>query len=248
MKKTLILLCFSTFLSHPFISESRAESQGNDYKGITDPFGDPANYEFAEDELDDKEFFHLGRFLMLGFDIGVGAFTGGLGKTAAPGFDFGGRMLYFFDKLLGLELAIHFSAHSDLITPNSSSILEYDTKLIPITAGLRYYFNIQNAPRAIALANPYLVFAAGLYIRSQTLIQKQNINSADAAGGSTSSFGVNFGTGVEFPIYGKSVYLGADLRYHLVFFPDEGADLGFPDIISRGGDFFTGLATISFNF
>src|SRR5262249_30149836 len=85
---------------------TRAESQSNgDYKGVTDPFGDPSNYEFSEDEKEDKEFFHLGRYVMLGADVGIGAFTGGLGRTANPGLYIGAHMMYFFDKSIAFEIA-----------------------------------------------------------------------------------------------------------------------------------------------
>ena len=66
-------LLFSGFLSVVSPTSAFAESQGSDYKGISDPFGDPTAYEFAEDEKADKEFIHLGRCLMLGNDFGLGS-------------------------------------------------------------------------------------------------------------------------------------------------------------------------------
>src|SRR4051794_21759426 len=143
------------------------ESQGSDYKGVTDPFGDPANYEFAEDEKEDKEFFHLGRYLMFGVDLGVGLFTGGLGRTNDPGFSVGAKLIYFFVRHLAMEAAGHYSKHLDSVPITQAQSLDIDTGLIPINLGFRYYFDTKNAPRAIAMANPYLALGGGIYIRNQ---------------------------------------------------------------------------------
>jgi len=235
------ILLFS-FFSAPSL---RAESQGNDYKGITDPFGDPSNYEFSEDEREDKEFFHLGRYLMLGVDTGLGIFTGGLGKNTSPGFMVGAKLLYFFDKAIAFETAIHYARQTKTLTPTGQTqAYVIDTTLIPITGAFRYYFDIKNAPKAIAVANPYLVLGGGVYMR----------NESDLTGGgaaSTSSFGGFLGGGAEFNIYRKHMYLGIDVRYHLVFFPDEGESSfdGKPiEPDSNAGDYFTTLVTFTYNF
>jgi hypothetical protein len=78
-----------------FATGVHGESQGGDYKGVTDPFGDPTAYEFSEDEKNDKEFFHLGRFFMLGLDFGLGSFTGGLGENSESAFYWGAHCIFF---------------------------------------------------------------------------------------------------------------------------------------------------------
>ena len=161
----------------------RAESQGNDYKGITDPFGDPSNYEFSDDEREDKEFFHLGRFLMLGVDFGLGLYTGGLGKVTTPGFMVAGRLLYFFDKSIAFEGSIQYTRQTKTITIGTVDNV-IDTTLVPITGAFRYYFDIKNAPKAIAVANPYLVGGGGVYMRSENVVA-----GSDTEPASTSSFG-----------------------------------------------------------
>lgn len=240
MFTTLFLfICFS----------AHAESQGNDYKGVTDPFGDPANYEFAEDEKEDKEFFHLGRYLMLGVDMGVGIFTGGLGRTTTPGFNIGGKLSYFFDKSFGIEAAVHYSNHTDTVVATNGDTAIVDTNLIPITLGFRYYFDVKNAPRAIAVANPYLVLAGGLYIRSQEVIDNSPGFTFLDYSSSTNSFGGAFGGGAEFNVYRKHIYLGADFRYHMIFFSDEDATYkGRVTQGDRGGDYFSAVLTITYNY
>lgn len=239
------ILLFS-FLSSPSL---RAESQGNDYKGITDPFGDPSNYEFSEDEREDKEFFHLGRYLMLGVDSGLGIFTGGLGKITTPGFLVGAKLLYFFDKSIAFEAAIHYARHTKTLIPTGQtqeSVI--DTSLIPITGAFRYYFDIKNAPKAIAVANPYLVLGGGVYMRMENVLAQSSTLQL-SNGASTSSFGGFFGGGAEFNIYRKHIYLGIDVRYHLVFFPDEAETYnGQVPEGTNAGDYFTTLVTLTYSF
>jgi len=241
----LRMLLLLTLLANP---TSWAESQEAPYPGITDPFGDPSSYEFAEDEKADKEFFHLGRFIMIGFDIGFGVFTGGLGRSADPGAYFGGRILYFFDKSIAFEAAVHFANHLDKEQPTPTTSLSIDTNLMPVTFGFRYYFDTKASPKAIALANPYLAAGGGAYIRSQTVIEQQGI-SATVDEASSGHFGAYFGGGVEFPIYRKHLFLGLDMRYHFVFFNDEDSDLGGNVTVGeRGGDYFTPVMTLTYSF
>lgn len=224
-----------------------AESQGNEYKGITDPFGDPANYEFADDEKEDKEFFHLGRYLMIGLDGGMGIFTGGLGRSVTPGFYTGLHLLYFFDRSLCFEAAGHYSNHLDQLRPTTTDQADLDINMIPITLGFRYYFDTRNAPKAIAIANPWLSFGGGIYMRQISTVQ--SIGKIQPETGSTSSFGGYAGGGVEFSIYRRHLYLGIDLRYHLVFFPDK--DSTFGGVLQPGdrdGGYFTTAASITYNF
>ncbi len=238
----IALTLFAGMVSRPL----RAESQNDEYKGVTDPFGDPAQYEFAEDEKEDKEFFHLGRFLMVGLDIGVGLYTGGLGTTNTPGLFAGGHLLYFFDRSIALEAAAHFSSSVDTLKMTSGALLgTINTTLVPITLGFRYYFNTSDAPRAIAIANPYLAIGAGIYMRSQNVTgQSSNFSTSQT---STGNFGANGGGGIEFLIYHRHIYLGVDARYHLVFFAPEDFGSSIP-AGSRGGNYFTTNASITYSF
>lgn len=224
-----------------------AESQGDDYKGVSDPFGDPTNYEFSDDEKEDKEFFHLGRYVMFGFDIGAGIYTGGLGATNAPGFLAGAHLVYFLDRQLALELAGKYSNTIDTISPNPNQTGQINTDLIPITLGFRFYFDTKNAPKAISVANPYLVGGGGIYLRTQSLIQ--NPGGLTLPQGSSSSFGAMAGGGAEFAIYGKHVYLGVDIRYNFIFWPDSNDTLGgVLNEGARGGGWVSTAATLTYNF
>jgi hypothetical protein len=220
-----------------------AESQENEYKGITDPFGDPTQFEFAEEEKEDKEFFHLSRYLMFGLDLGVNIFTGGLGATVQPGFSLGGKVIYFFDRMLTLEVGFHYAYHLDDIRFSNSSFIDIGTTLMSTNLGMRYYFDVRNAPKVIALANPYLAAGGLMVVRGQTLIQ--NTSGLPATSGSDTSFGAYGGGGVEFPLYKKNIYMGIDVRYNFIVFPDESTIV---QSFSRGGDVFSSHVTLTYSF
>lgn len=237
----LLWACFAV------VSTARGESQNNDYKGINDPFGDPSNYEFAEDEKEDKEFFHLGRFFMIGFDLGAGLFTGGLGASNDPSFYVGAKILYFFDRALAFEAAFHYASHTDTIIGSTGESVILDTVLIPLTGGFRFYFDTRDAPRAISIANPFLAFGAGAYLRSSDTVRQTGTLSLNNP--SNGNFGVYAGGGMEFAVYRKHIYLGLDLRYHMIFFIDENNTLdGQLQAGDRGGDYFTPVISFTYNF
>lgn len=243
MRASLSLVClFFLSLSGATVY---AESQQGDYPGVTDPFADPSQYEFNEEEKEDKEFFHLGRFLMFGVDGGAGIFTGGLGTSAGAGMMLGARLLYFFDKSLAIEGRFHFSQHLDVIIGQSQNA-DRDVQMMSFGGGFRFYFDTKSAPRAIAIANPYLAAGAGVYMRNQAMISGTMPLPAFE---SDSSFGGFAGGGIEFLIYRKHVYLGVDIRYHLVFFSDENDTLsGQVFDGDRAGDYLNTLVTLTYSF
>ena len=95
--------------------------------GVSDPFGDPTNYEFQEDEKEDKEFFHLGRYVMFGVDLGAGIYTGGLGATTRCSGDTSSEavsksMAWFWVTIF--PPATSFLIRSELFTPIACDISE----------------------------------------------------------------------------------------------------------------------------
>jgi outer membrane protein W len=235
----LICIFFSSY-------NGLGESQGNEYKGVADPFGDPTSEEFSDDEQADKEFFHLGRFLMVGIDLGMGVFTGGLGQSVQPGFNVGGKLLYFFDKSLCLEIAGHYANHLDEIRPEGGGGADVDTNLVNVLLGMRYYFDIRSSPKAVAVENPYLSLGAGYHLRNQNVISKANFNLSN---GSTNAFGAHGGAGVEFNIYRQHIYLGVDVRYHFIFFPDANETYGGKLLPGeRAGGYLTPALTLTYSF
>lgn len=240
---TFLEIIFITFLTPHYLY---AESQDNDYPGIVDPFTDPSNYEFGEDEKEDKEFFHLGRFLMFGLAPGMGIYTGGLGATINPNYFVGGYINYFFDKYISFEF---FGGYSDALDQIrfSGGGANIDTQMTVVSIGGRYYFDPESLPKAIALANPFIGLGGGLYIRNQNVLENQFVQGLNS--NTTTSFGAYGTVGFEFNIYLRHIYLGLQARYNLVFFPDENQTYGntlAPG--SRAGDYFTPLFSLAYNF
>jgi hypothetical protein len=177
----------------------------------------------------------------MGFDMGTGLFTGGLGASNDPGIYVGARIVYFFDRSLAFEGAVHYASHNDFIQTTSGT-LTLKTSLVPLTGGFRFYFDTRDAPRAMALANPYLAFGAGAYLRSMTRVSGSlPLSSEDISNG---NFGLYGGGGLEFNIYRKHLYLGLDLRYHMIFFIDESSS----ELTGRDGDYFTPVLSFTYNF
>lgn len=222
-----------------------AESQDIPYKGVTDPFGDPSQYEFADDEKEDKEFFHLGRFLMIGIDLGVGIYTGDLGQTVSPGAYGGAHLLYFFDKSISFEVGFHYGYQTRFVSSGANTV-DIDIETIPITGGFRYYFDIASAPKAIAIANPYLAAGAGIYTKNETVIGSVG-TAPPSSTASDSAFGGYLGAGVEFDVYHRHFFVGLDLRYHLVFSSDQDT-ASYLISPAASGDFFTSALTMTYSF
>lgn len=236
----ILSLLFALSLPMP----AGAESKSSDYPGVSDPFADPAQYEFSDEEKEDKEFFHLGRYMMLGLDMGAAIFTSGLGLYAAPGFLIGGNLVYFFDKAFAFEGRATLSDHSEIPTSSGGTQLVLQTSIAAFTGGFRFYFDTKAAPRAIAIANPYLAMGAGVYNRNSTYI-----SGTGTAPLPSTNFGAYGGGGIQFMVYRNHVYLGADLRYHLVFFNDETGTLGgLLQQGERGGDYMTATVTATYSF
>ncbi len=229
-------------------SQVFAESGTGDYPGVADPFADPSQYEFSEEEKEDKEFFHLGRFLMIGLDLGASIFTGGLGASTSPGLLAGAHLVYFIDKAIAFEGRFSYSNHLDSPRGASNTGADIDLNVISAVGGFRYYFDTKSAPRAIAIANPYLAFGGGVYMRSPFVVDNSSgVNTSTVI--DTSAFGGYAGGGIEFLIYRQHVYLGLDLRYHMVFFPDENDTFG--NLLQpgdRAGDYVTTAMTLTYSF
>ncbi len=239
MRKLGLHIALLCVMSVPSLSSGESKG-GADYPGVADPFADPSQYEFSDEEKDDKEFFHLGRYLMIGLDIGANILTGGLGSSTVPGVLAGGHLIYFFDKALSLEIKGSYSNHLDQLRGGE----EIDTTLTGFTGGFRYYFDTKAAPKAIAIANPYLIAGAGVFMRNQTVV-------AGTVNGLTPStnFTLLGGGGVQFLIYRNHIYLGADVRYQMVFFNDENSTLGGKALAGeRAGDLLSTALTLTYSF
>jgi outer membrane protein W len=213
----------------------------------TDPFQDDHDFYDVSDEKSDEAFFHLDRFFQVEVMGGIGLFTGGLGATHAVGGAVGFNFNYFLDNAFAVETGMWFSFQDNEVDGTlgtGTTITEVSTTYLFVpNIGIRYYFNTAPLSRTLAKFNPYLGVGIDWVIRRQTF-HSSTIGRANTAK-SESNFGFNGGLGVAALVYGRSLYLGMDMRFHYLFFEGEADDTtGF----SRAGDYFTILATLTYDY
>jgi opacity protein-like surface antigen len=221
-------------------------------------YDDYSAFESDPVQLDEEVSRYFGRFFQTNFLFGTGLYTGSLGKSNSAGFDLGLKFVFYFDKLWGGELGIGYYTHKSFYNLDNTGVsgidISLDTVMIPISLGLRYAFDRDNLPRGISLMNPYLALNGEIVFRSEAVKGAVDTTGADTtvqdkfqpgSVTSTTAFGANFGGGVEFDVYKNKVFLGIDLRFHLLFWPDADALVGN---LGRDGNYFTILGMLSYNY
>ncbi len=178
-----------------------------------DPFSDYSEFDEASDEEADIHFFRNGRFVSVGFALGMRGFTGQLNRLYGSGATYGLFLSYFFDLRLALELGFQTGDHAFQVS-NGTDRLAGNVSLTFIHMNLKYYFNTQNVTRGLADLNPYFLGGFSQVYRTYT-IEGGDIPSREA------TVGVNGGLGIEIPILRRKAYFGAQATYRYVNFKDE---------------------------
>lgn len=178
-----------------------------------DPFSDYSEFDEASDEEADINFFRNGRFVTVGFALGMRGFTGNLNKLYGSGPTYGLFLSYFFDMRLALELGFQTGDHNFEIS-NATERLAGNVSLTFIHMNLKYYFNTQNVTRGLADLNPYILGGFSQVYRTYT-IEGGDVPSREA------TVGVNGGLGIEIPIMRRKAFFGAQATYRYVNFKDE---------------------------
>lgn len=247
--------CVRTFAIAALFSGSMAQAQ----EGInTNIYDDYSAFESDPVQLDEEVSRYFGRFFQTNFLLGTGLFTGDLGAANSAGFNLGLRFVFYFDKMWGGELGIGYYGHKTTYNPentgNANIDVSLDTVMIPVSLGVRYAFDRDNLPRGISLMNPYLALNGEIIFRSEGVKGTADNSGIDAsvrdkfATGSvvsTTAFGTSFGGGFEFDVYKNKVFLGLDVRFHLLFWPDADTLIGK---LGRTGNYFTVLGMVSYNY
>lgn len=189
----------------------------NDSDDSYDPFSDYSEFDEASDEEADINFFRNGRFVTVGFGLGMRGFTGQLNRLYGSGPTYGLFLAYFFDLRLALELGFQTGDHAFKVTKDNDS-LSGNVSLTFIHMNLKYYFNTQNVTRGLADLNPYVLGGFSQVYRTYT-IEGGDIPSREA------TVGVNGGLGIEIPILRRKAFFGAQATYRYVNFKDENSDL-----------------------
>ncbi len=209
-----------------------------------DPFADYSEFDEAQDEEADINFFRHGRFVTLGFIGGARGFTGGLGSMYRPAPAFGLFLSYFFDLRFALQFSFNTADHA--LTVSSNSQTAHGTVSISSFAlDIKYYVNTQNVTKGLAKLNPYLM--AG-FARVDRTARLQNVDGFTKEG----AMAFDLAAGIEMPMMRNKMFFGAQAQYQLVNFPDENTEIVFAKGDHTGkypnGDSYTLLGILGVNF
>jgi hypothetical protein len=246
MKKLIVclLICLTSGLAHAQSTDDL--SQDDTY----DPFADYSEFEASADEEADINFFKNGRFFNLAFLFGGQMFTEEMGQLIKPAPEFGMYFTYFFDIRTAIQISYLHSDHAFNVESGSTPAGAYNgfsgnVSLSNVEVYMKYYFNTQNITRGFADLNPYLVGGLSINYRTISLTGETVLLKS-------SPTGVDFGAGIEIPIARNKMYLGLQMMYHYVSFPDENSQLFDGDNNPTGrylkGDFIDGLFVLGINF
>jgi hypothetical protein len=244
MRKTLVLL-FIFFASLGIIYAQEVPDLGTEQPGApqeaptktkstdnyyADPFSDMAELE-SQDEEEQEEaldrFYGYGRIFHVAIYGGMDYLRGPMSYIYHRGWLIGGQVSYFLDW--DLTITFHTSigkASMEFANPVTETPYPYTTftgsaTLFNLGFGLKYYFNFHDISRAIAYINPAINFGAEISIINDSLDMLDIPSTIDIRDPSHKMVapGLFLGMSIEFPIFRKSIYLGADFTYHLSYFP-----------------------------
>lgn len=243
MKKLITNLILCLILVHTALAVTQAHAQDN--TDAYDPFIDYNEFEIADEEEADINFFRHGRFLTAGFVMGQRSFTQGMTSLYEKDMMYGLYLSYFFDMRFALQFGYTTSSHAISVTGNGETFTG-NSKINGISLDLKYYFNTQNVTKGLASLNPYVIGGFTSFTR-QTVVDRQPEFSKDDA------MGFNMGVGIEVPFLRNKMYFGAQAMYQMVSFKDENTPINLDGgTVKTGkypnGDFITVLGILGINF
>lgn len=173
------------------------------------PYLEYGDFNINDDDDADTMYFQYGRFFGLSLGLGYESATGNRGLLYTPAFPrFDLKVHYWFDFQLAMNMGIFFASHSY----ESGGI--HSVKLIGYGVDLKYYFDVRNASAVLSFSNPFLIGGVGSVSKTET-------TATGVAPDTDSTFSVNFGAGLEFPVVHKKTYFILEGRYHTQNFLDS---------------------------
>ena len=223
MKKLFVSLLSCLILVH-FLSTDKVFAQDDAY----DPFIDYNEFEVADEEEADLNFFRNGRFLTAGFSLGQRSFTEGMGDVFDDDVVYGLYLSYFFDLRFALQFGYVTGSHAISVASARG-----DTDISGFSIDLKYYFNTQNVTKGLASLNPYVIGGFTSFSR-ESVVDGQPEFSKDSA------TGFDLGAGIEIPMMRNKMYFGAQAMYQLVNFKNENSEIILDSGATPTGKFLTG--------
>ena len=208
-------------------------------------------------ELDTEASNLFGRFFQTNFYLGTQILTGELGTAYSAGLLAGLKFIFYFDRIWAAELGVGFgqsSGYYNTLNTGQNIDLRLVMTMLPVHFGIRYGFDQGRLTRGMATLNPFVSVNGALMYRTEKVAGNPTIDGLDSTlqalygpGGivGNTGFAINFGGGVEFNVYQKRLFLGVDLRYHIIFWSN--ANEFFGDL-GRQGNMISLLGTASYNY
>jgi hypothetical protein len=211
-----------------------------------DPFADYSEFDEAQEEEADINFFRHGRFVTIGFIGGLRGFTQGLGNLYTPAPSFGLFLSYFFDLRFAMQFSFNTSDHAFHVTSVDGQ--QTATGTVGITnfaLDMKYYINTQNVTKGLAKFNPYFI---GGFARVDRTTHIDGLSGFGKEG----AMGFDLGGGIEFPMLKNKMYFGGQALYQMINFQDKNTEILFdkkaPTHKYPNGDSYTLLGIIGVNF
>lgn len=185
-----------------------------------DPFADYSEFDGAQEEEEDINFFRNGRFLTIGLLVGYRGFTETLGQLASGSMDYGLMLSYFFDLRFALQFSFLNSDHSFGFTDNPGGGLHKSGNINIENFGfdLKYYVNTQNVTKGLAKFNPFILVGFSYIFRTSSVPDTSAI-------GKDSAPALDIGGGIEWPLMRNKMFWGLEAIYQQVTFPDANTPL-----------------------
>jgi hypothetical protein len=210
-----------------------------------DPFADYSEFDSAQEEEEDINFFRNGRFLSIGLLLGLRGFTDTLGSLVSMNANYGLFLTYFFDLRFALQFSFTTGDHSYGFTSASGIPYSGDLGIQDFGFDIKYYVNTQNVTKGLAKFNPYVLVGFSEIFRTQSV-------PGTAAYGKDSATGFDLGGGIEWPLMHNQMFWGIQAMYQLVTFPGSSTQIatadGLPSGITPNGSTYTVFGTLGINF
>jgi len=224
-----------------------------DSTDFVDNYADYSDFQEGQDaeEAGAESFYHMGRMLGVGVDIGVAGFTQGYSQMNSPAMRLGIRATYFFSLSFAMEASFHYQKHPFYIPDPDSSINGWEgtNKLLTSAAAVRYFLDTRSWSDFISWVNPnfylgleYITITTDAYYGpSAPPVQYENQQSYTINEG---IWALAVGGGLEIKLSGMT-YLGLMGKYHYATYPEEGT---YQREISFTGDSWSFDTSIIFYF
>ncbi len=215
-----------------------------------DPFSDYSEFDEATDEEADINFFRNGRFLTVGFVMGMKGFTDNLSTAYNSGGTYGLYLAYFFDLRFAIQFGFTTGDYGFTFSTPSGQSSSGNVAFTLISINTKYFFNTQNVTKGLADLNPYLIIGLSNVFRTYTLTSSQTGQVNDAV---QSAWGLDAGGGIEIPMMRKKAYFGIQGTLHYVNFPDSNSpfylyEFTQPSTSTQAGMQYDVLALVGVNF